>query len=478
MQPSRLAVLIAIGGLLLPTLVTPTPAHASRARVRILRDISGPSPLPADECGLPPTDGRWDGTPNKCGSLTGRGSEYEPHMAVNPANRRNLIAVYSQDNQIDTVVSASRDGGRHWTQARLPRFTTCTGGTAVGTGDPRVSIGPDGIAYTSSLVLEPSGFGVLVNTSTDGGLSWSAPVAVDQNQPSDDAPGVVADPHRPRTAYITWTRGGGILMTFSRTTDGGATWTPPAMIPVEPDPVAMTGPGGGRISVLPDGTLVFGFIKVHAGPAGPTGVWVVRSQNQGDSWSSQIFVTEIPANVLTDPDSGQGIGRGNSYTIASVAVGADGALYVVWHWIESTSLSHIQFVRSVDGGLTWSTPASVADEQTQAFLPTVAVSPAGTVGVTYFDLRNDVLGDQELTTDLWFRHSHDGGATWSETHLAGPFDLCPAPSPDGLYPLGDYFGLVPISRTGFGAAWVQTIGPGPEDATDTFFARLRVSPRR
>src|SRR5207249_2279423 len=146
------------------------------------------------------------------------------------------------------------------------------------------------------------------------------------------------------------------------------------------------------------------------------------------------------------------------------------------HWIESTSSSQIQFVKSVDGGMMWSAPAPVAVETTQAFLPTVAVSPAGTIGVTYFDFRNDVLGDQELTTDLWFRHSHDGGATWSETHLAGPFDLRPAPSP-GDWPLGDYFGLAPIGRTGFGAVWVQTIGPGPVDATDTFFARLRV-PRR
>jgi hypothetical protein len=166
--------------------------------------------------------------------------------------------------------------------------------------------------------------------------------------------------------------------------------------------------------------------------------------------------------------------------VPSVAVGADGTLYAVWHLMdESTSSSQIQFVKSVDGGLTWSAKAPVAVETTQAFLPTVAVSPAGTVGVTYFDHRNDVPGDQELTTDLWFRHSHDGGATWSETHLAGPFDLRPAPSPGGGGgPLGDYFGLAPTGRTGFGAAWVQTITPRDQGATDTFFARLRVSPRR
>jgi Neuraminidase (sialidase) len=160
-----------------------------------------------------------------------------------------------------------------------------------------------------------------------------------------------------------------------------------------------------------------------------------------------------------------------------VAVGADGTLYVAWHRIKSTSSSQIQFVKSVNGGLTWSTPASVAVETTQAFLPTVAVSPAGTVGVTYFDFRNDVPGDPELTTDRWFRHSHDGGATWSETHVAGPFDFRTAPYTGGDYPLGGYYGLAPIGRTGFGAAWIQTITPRTQGATDAFFARLRVSPR-
>jgi len=62
--------------------------------------------------------------------------------------------------------------------------------------------------------------------------------------------------------------------------------------------------------------------------------------------------------------------------------------------------------------------------------------------------------------------------------VAGPFDLRPASPGTGGFPLGDYFGLAPMGRTGFGAAWIQTITPRTEGATDAFFARLRVSPRR
>ena len=45
-----------------------------------------------------------------------------------------------------------------------------------------------------------------------------------------------------------------------------------------------------------------------------------------------------------------------------------------------------------------------------------------------------------LTTDHWIVHSHDGGATWSEDHLGGPFDMHQAPYARGYF-VGDYQGL-------------------------------------
>ncbi|MGZ6586505.1 MAG: hypothetical protein ACXVHX_19550 [Solirubrobacteraceae bacterium] len=36
----------------------------------------------------------------------------------------------------------------------------------------------------------------------------------------------------------------------------------------------------------------------------------------------------------------------------------------------------------------------------------------------------------------WIARSHDGGATWTDDHLAGPFDLHPAPYARGYF-VGD-----------------------------------------
>jgi hypothetical protein len=79
---------------------------------------------------------------------------------------------------------------------------------------------------------------------------------------------------------------------------------------------------------------------------------------------------------------------------------------------------------------------------TPAFTPTVAVSSAGVVGVTYYDLRNLPAGDTTtLPTDYWFTASTDHGTSFGdETHIAGSFDLLKAPNAGGFF-VGDYQAL-------------------------------------
>ncbi len=106
----------------------------------------------------------------------------------------------------------------------------------------------------------------------------------------------------------------------------------------------------------------------------------------------------------------------------------------------------IALSKSTDGGRTWSaavkvnaTPAGVA-----AFTPTVRVAADGTVAVTYYDFRNNTA-DPGLPTDYWIIHSHDGGETWAEEHVAGPFDMDTAPLARGRF-LGDYQGLTNVGN--------------------------------
>jgi hypothetical protein len=88
----------------------------------------------------------------------------------------------------------------------------------------------------------------------------------------------------------------------------------------------------------------------------------------------------------------------------------------------------IGLAKSRDGGLTW-TSSMLPDVSAYAFEPAIAVNKDGTVGVIWYDLRNDRPGDAALTADLWFAHSHNRGSSWRQTHVAGPTDLQPYPFP-------------------------------------------------
>src|SRR5512140_1770662 len=64
----------------------------------------------------------------------------------------------------------------------------------------------------------------------------------------------------------------------------------------------------------------------------------------------------------------------------------------------------------------------------------------GTVAVTYYDIRNNTPAPG-LLTDYFVVHSHNGGATWSESRITPTsFDDETAPVSRGYF-IGDYQGL-------------------------------------
>jgi hypothetical protein len=125
--------------------------------------------------------------------------------------------------------------------------------------------------------------------------------------------------------------------------------------------------------------------------------------------------------------------------------------------------------RSRDSGRSWSA-ATLPDVSAYAFEPTIAVDKHGTVGVTWYDLRNDRPGDPALTADVWFAHSHDRGSSWRQTHVAGATDLRTAPLPEHNY-VGEYQGLAAV-RNSFAAAFTLAAPQAEDGPTDIFFARI------
>ncbi len=454
-------------------------------------DNQTPPPMPGDAqfrvSGASPFASGCDGVP-AAGTLYVN-AEVEPMVAVNPRNTQNLIGVWQQDRWSTggargLLTGVSQDGGQTWT-TRMAAFSRCTGGSAANNGDypratdPWISFGPDGAAYQSSLsfagnALQPgSSSAMLVSRSADGGQSWSTPAVLIRDGPQafNDKDSITADPTDPRFVYAVWDRldsdshGPSYL---SRTTDGGATWEPARSIF---DPGLNRQTINNQVVVLPNGTLVNFFTQLDATPGLPANaqLLLVRSNDKGVTWSAPILLSPGLALGARDPDTGRNIR--DAALLGSFAAGSHGELVAAWQdaRFSNGQRDGIAFSRSTDGGLTWSAPVQInATATTQAFLPTVAVRADGTIGVTYYDLRNNTADAATLPTDIWLTRSSDG-VTWRETHVSGPFDLSIAPFDDGLF-VGDYQALTSIGSL-FVPFYVQTNTGDLANRTDVFDTR-------
>lgn len=423
-------------------------------------------------------------------------AEVEPWLAVNPANPNNLAGAWQQDRWSNggsngLVAGVSNDGGFTWQQVVIPGITRCSGASDYErASDPWVTFSPNGSLYHISLSFNDSNTttAVLVSKSTDGGLTWGAPTTLIRNTEAtlfNDKESITADPTNSNYVYAIWDRlvfpqaqasataainavGYRGPTFFSRTTDGGVTWEPARIIY---DPGGVNQTIANQIVVLPNGDLVnvmdiiYNFKNSHK--ARGYNVAVMRSTDKGATWSAPIIIDKLGSIGVTEPTSGQPVRTGD--IIPEIAVGLNGNLYVVWQDARFNGYDEIAFSMSTDGGRTWSptTKINKSPSGVQAFTASVRVNANGTVGVTYYDFRNDNGngGTDYFLVTCSSNCSNTG--SWTETQLTDiSFDIRNTPFARGYF-TGDYEGLATWGSD-FMAFFSQSHGGDP---ASIFFRR-------
>jgi hypothetical protein len=183
-------------------------------------------------------------------------------------------------------------------------------------------------------------------------------------------------------------------------------------------------------------------------------------------------IADLETAPVVDPNTGEALRTGDIIPEPAIDP-ATGQLYVVWQdaRFNGGNYDEIALSTSSDGGRSWSVPLRVNTPSGKlAFNPGVHVNSAGTVAVTYYDIRHLAAGETAtLPSDYWMTTSSDGGKTFgSETHLAGSFDLKTAPNAEGYF-VGDYEGL--DSRgTAFLPFFIETNSGNSANPTDVFAA--------
>jgi hypothetical protein len=330
-------------------------------------------------------------------------AEVEPQVAVNPLHPSNIVGMWHQDRWGNGGARGiggayTNTGGAGWTDVTVP-YSNCapSGLPYERASDPWVSFGPDGTAYSSALSFDGSSNRNAVSSATsyDGGQTWTNQVTIvayPNAQIGTDKNATTADPIHAGVAYTVWDN-------LISPTD-------------QPDD---------RIHAA-----------AYTGPAEFS-----KTKDFGATWS--------PAQTI--------IGSGNrQQTIGNIIVvdPKTDALYDFTDLIVPpntpfrgvASNAQLAFVKSTDGGATWTTPqviapfnaAGVVDPNTGKRarvgdgLQEVAIDGSGKLYVVWESSTNWEKNINQAAgtfdNEVLFTSSSDGGASWAAPRaIVGPSAL-------------------------------------------------------
>jgi len=216
--------------------------------------------------------------------------------------------------------------------------------------------------------------------------------------------------------------------------------------------------------------------------AGPTGtvyatwedwaakkIFVDRSTDGGATWSTDHVVTNYriatSSFFVCIPPQPQRCVVPMPFTAVDTSAGAhSGRLYVTYPDKDPVAADWNIYVRySDDGGTTWSAETMINDDAGGAyqFFPAIAVSPNGTVAVSFYDTRDDNTLDHK--TNRYISFSSDGGVTWTANEKISSAQSDESGSGDAN-DYGDYEGIDAARTNFFQSVWTDSrVGSMAED---------------
>ena len=405
------------GNRLIPVLAGLTIAlqTACPVRAQLGVEISAPEPLntnAASDSGTdgwprPATDGAghwivvWHSTDDLGGSI---GTDRDILIARSADNGWTWTAPAALNNQaatddgLDTWESVDTDAAGHW-------MVVWQSENELGQG-----LGTDR--------------DIVMASSTDNGATWSDPVAVNTNAASDSGqdqgPEVATD--GAGVWIVVWysqddlsgTIGGDMDILFARSSDDGLTWSAPAAL--NTNAAVDSGDDNGPY-LTTDGlghwVVVWQSAEDLDGIGVDGDILVARSSDNGVTWSAP---EALNANAATDSGTD---------SAARVVTDRTGHWVVVWTSLDDQAGTigtdaDILFATSADNGLTWSGPgvlnSTAATDNGDDTMPRLTTDEAGNWVVVWITT-DDAGGTIGSDPDVLIARSSDNGMSWSAPSL-------------------------------------------------------------
>jgi len=368
----------------------------------------------------------------------------EPSIALDQTDPNRITIGWRQFNTVNSNFRQAgygftTNGGQTWT---FPGVIE----PGVFRSDPVLDSDADGNIYYNSLTNDPV-FMCDVFISNSGGSTWDGGTFAqggDKQWMTIDKTGGPGIGH----IYAFWTSSFSVCSPgfFTRSTDGGGSYEDCITIPNDPF--------WGTLAVGPGGEL-------YVGASIGSDFLVAKStsaQNSGEivTWDMATVVDldgsitfgggpnpgGLLGQTLIAVDSSGGLYHGNIYLLCSVDRNS------------TPDPADVMFVRSTDGGVSWSSPIKINDDPgTSAYqwFGTMSVAPNGRIDVIWLDTRDN---PGSFLSALYYSNSKDGGSTWSlNERLSDYFD--PHVGWPNQQKMGDYFDMVSDS-SGALLSWAAT----------------------
>ena len=311
--------------------------------------------------------------------------------------------------------ATSTDNGATWQKGFLPSTTTYS--TPAGSYD---RLSDPAVAYDAAHkrwmiaslgISGTTGVAVIVSLSSDGGLTWNAPVTVASASFGGffDKDWIVCDttsssPHF-GNCYVEWDlASSNDLVQMSTSSDGGNTWSA-----AQATADSATGLGGQPL-VQPNGTVIVPFFTTNSAIASFT------STDGGASWSSSVTISsetdhQVAASIRTEP-------------LPSAAIDGSGKMYIVWQdcRFESGCSANDMVMSTSSDGNTWSAvqliPTDPAGSGADHFIPGLGIDPTTSgssahLALAYYYFPNASCSAATCQLEVGFVTSTNGGSTWS-----------------------------------------------------------------
>jgi BNR repeat-like domain len=310
--------------------------------------------------------------------------------------------------------AVSTDAGRRWRNGLLPRLTVSSSppGPFSRASDPSVAYDAlHGLWLIATLGFSDNESALLVSRSADG-LHWSAPSIADRKSSGNsgvqfDKEWIACDngassPYRGH-CYLSFSDIEHLRLATQTSTDGGRTWSQPVASPDDAGRRGIQGPAAPAPQpvALPDGTVVvplfdddisvvrstdggatfspgttiapsqFSRAEVRAGPfpsveVGADGsvlmAWPDCSLRPG-CLGNDLFFSKSTDGLTWTPPTRIPLGPGDHIIQGLAADPVRPGRVAVTYYTDSRRKLDVRLVRSLDGGVTWSRPVLLSPER-------------------------------------------------------------------------------------------------------------------